>query len=294
MTEMINLELPASSSLRVSQLCASLDLSRAQYYRHRQHSKAADQDGELRQEIRAIAADQPAYGYRRITAQLARNGRCANHKRVLKIMRKDGLLCLRPKAFISTTQSHHSFTIYPNLARTLIVERLNQLWVADITYVHLRHEVCYLAVILDAYSRRVIGWQIDTSLDAQLVVRPLKQALAARTIKADLMHHSDRGTQYASDAYTSLLKQHQIIISMSRTGNPYDNAKAERFFKTLKYEEIYLNDYDNLADARRSIGTFLNDVYNHERLHSKLGYVPPAEFEQSLTSKNPAPQLVSN
>lgn len=291
MTEMINHELPASS-LPVSRLCRSLDLSRAQYYRHH-HSSAAERDAELRQAIRAIARDKPAYGYRRITAQLARNGTVANRKRVLKIMRKDGLLCSRRKAFISTTQSHHSFTIYPNLANSLLVERLNQLWVADITYVHLRCEVFYLAVILDAYSRRVIGWQMDMSLDAQLVVSALKQALAARTIKADLMHHSDRGTQYASDAYTGLLKQHQIVISMSRTGNPYDNAKAERFFRTLKYEEIYLNDYENFADARGSIGKFLDAVYNHERLHSKLGYVPPAEFEQSLTSKKPAPELVS-
>lgn len=293
MTEMINLELSASPSLTVSQLCASLDLSRAQYYRHQLCSAPAEQDVELRQEICAIAAAQPAYGYRRITAQLARNGRVANHKRVLKIMRKDGLLCLRRKAFVSTTQSQHSFTIYPNLARALLVEGINQLWVADITYVHLRREVFYLAVILDAYSRRVIGWQMDTSLDAQLVVSALKQALARRSIRAGLMHHSDRGAQYASDAYTGLLKQHQIVISMSRTGNPYDNAKAERFFRTLKYEEIYLNDYEDLAEARLSIGEFLDDVYNHERLHSKLGYVPPAEFELSLTSKQPAPALVS-
>jgi len=233
----------------------------------------------------------PAYGYRRITAQLARNGIVANHKRVLKLMRKDGLLCLGKAAFVNTTQSQHSFTIYPNLVPSLSVNCPNQLWVADITYIHLRREVFYLAVLLDAFSRRVLGWHMDSNLGAQLTVAALTMALAQRIITPNLVHHSDRGTQYASDVYINLLKEQGIRISMSRTGNPYDNAKAERFIKTLKYEEIYLNEYDDLAEARFRIGQFLDDVYNHKRLHSKLGYLPPAEFEQSF-SQSTRPQPV--
>jgi transposase InsO family protein len=293
MTEMINLELAALSTLSISQLCSVVGLSRAQYYRHSKRPPISEPDLELRQEIQEIAADMPSYGYRRITAQLERNGTVANHKRVLKLMRKDGLLCEPRKAFVNTTQSHHSFSVYPNLVPSLRVENINQLWVADITYIHLKHEVFYLAVLLDAYSRRVIGWQVASSIDSQLVLAALKQALAHRTITPGLVHHSDRGAQYASDVYVGLLKEHGISISMSRSGNPYDNAQAERLIRTIKYEEIYLNDYEDFAEARLYIGDFLDDVYNHKRLHSKLGYVPPAEFEQSLLAIKPAPRVVS-
>lgn len=290
MTQMINQELMTSAALSISRLCTALGLSRAEYYRHLTSTMEGEQDVTLRQAIQAIAADMPAYGYRRITAQLARNGIVANHKRVLKLMRKDGLLCLGKAAFVSTTQSQHSFTIYPNLVPALSIDGPDQLWVADITYIHLRRDVFYLAVLLDAFSRRVIGWHMDSNLAAQLAVAALQMALAQRTVTPSLVHHSDRGTQYASDAYVNLLKEQGIRISMSRTGNPYDNAKAERFIKTLKYEEIYLNDYDNLAEARFRIGDFLDEVYNHKRLHSKLGYVPPAEFERSFSlSTRPQP-----
>jgi transposase InsO family protein len=290
MTQMINQELAMLPALSVSQLCSALALSRAEYYRHSNGAVQADPDRQLRQEIQAIAADMPAYGYRRITAQLARNGVVANHKRVLQLMRKDGLLCARKPAFVNTTQSQHSFTVYPNLVPTLSIDSPNQLWVADITYIHLRREVFYLAVILDAFSRRVIGWQMDSTLGAQLTVAALQKALAQRTITPNLVHHSDRGTQYAANIYTNLLKEQGIRISMSRSGNPYDNARAERFIKTLKYEEIYLNEYEHLAEARFRIGDFLEEVYNHKRLHSKLGYVPPAEFEQSFSlSTRPQP-----
>jgi len=291
MTQMINQELVAPPALSVSCLCSSLSLSRAEYYRHSNRRELAEQNVELRQAIQEIAADMPAYGYRRITAQLARNGVVANHKRVLQLMRKDGLLCVRKPAFVNTTQSQHSFTIYPNLVPDLNVNGPDQLWVADITYIHLRRDLFYLAVILDAFSRRVIGWQMDSTLGAQLTVTALQKALAQRTITPHLVHHSDRGTQYAANVYTNLLKEHGIRISMSRSGNPYDNAQAERFIKTLKYEEIYLNEYDNLAEARFCIGQFLDEVYNHKRLHSKLGYVPPAEFEQSF-SQSTRPQPV--
>lgn len=291
MTEMINQALLQSPGLSVKRLCSALELSRAQYYRHAKSRTLGDQDLEMRQAIQQIVIQMPAYGYRRITAQLGRQGIVANHKRVLKLMREDGLLCAPKAAFVHTTQSQHSFTIYPNLVPFLIITGPDQLWVADITYIHLRREVVYLAVLLDAFSRRVLGWHMDTNLGAQLTVTALKTALAQRTIGPNLVHHSDRGTQYAAAAYVKLLKEHGIRISMSRTGNPYDNAKAERFIKTLKYEEIYLNEYDNLAEARFRVGEFLDHIYNHERLHSKLGYVTPAEFEQSF-SESTRPQPV--
>ena len=290
MTQIINHELATQPALSVSRLCSAVALCRAEYYRHSNCTPEAEPDLELRQEIQAIAADMPAYGYRRITAQLARNGVVANHKRVLQLMRKDGLLCVRKPAFVNTTQSQHSFTIYPNLVPTLSIDGPDQLWVADITYIHLRRDVFYLAVMLDAFSRRVIGWQMDSTLGAQLTVAALQKALAQRTITPNLVHHYDRGTQYAANVYANLLKEQGIRISMSRSGNPYDNAQAERFIKTLKYEEIYLNEYENFAEARFRIGDFLEEVYNHKRLHSKLGYVPPAEFEQSFSlSTRPQP-----
>jgi putative transposase len=290
MTQLINQELATPPTLSVRRLCAAVSLCRAEYYRQANRASQAKPDLELRQAIQAIASDMPAYGYRRITAQLARHGVVANHKRVLQLMRKDGLLCTRRPAFVKTTQAQPSFTVYPNLVPTLSLDGPDQLWVADITYIHLRREVCYLAVLLDAFSRRVIGWQLDSTLGAQLAVAALQPALAQRTITPRLVHHSDRGVQYAANVYTKLLKERGIRISMSRSGNPYDNAQAERFIKTLKYEEIYLNEYENLAEARGRIGDFLDEVYNHQRLHSKLGYVPPAEFERSfLQSTRPQP-----
>ena len=290
MTEMINQELGQSGGFSVNYLCSSLGLARAEYYRHSINKLGPEPDVELRQAIQQIATEMPAYGYRRITAQLVRAGQVVNHKRVLKLMRKDGLLCLPKATFIKTTQSQHSFTIYPNLVPSLSLDGPDQLWVAAITYIHLRREVFYLAVLLDAFSRRVIGWHMDSNLGAQLAVVALRMALAQRAVTPNLVHHSDRGSQYASDAYVNILKEQGIRISMSRTGNPYDNAKAERIIKTLKYEENYFNEYENLAEARFRIGEFLNEVYNHKRLHSKLGYVPPAEFEELfLHSTRPQP-----
>jgi transposase InsO family protein len=292
MTQMIKLEL-LPATLSVSQLCSSLSLSRAEYYRCANSLVTPEPDLDLRHAIQEIAYDMPAYGYRRITAQLGRNGVRANHKRVLKLMRKDGLLCNRKPAFVNTTQSQHSFTIYPNLVPALVLDGPNQLWVADITYIHLRREVFYLAVILDAFSRRVIGWQLDSTLGAHLALAALQMAISQRTITNTLVHHSDRGVQYASNVYIALLKEHGIRSSMSRGGNPYDNAQAERFMKTLKYEEVYLNEYEDRAEARFRIGEFLDEIYNHKRLHSKLGYVPPAEFEQSFPQSTRPRPLVS-
>ncbi len=268
---------------QISRLCATINLSRSTCYRHRDAGECDDSDIELRDQIQRIALAFPAYGYRRITAHLQRAGVVVNHKRVLRLMREDNLLCLRHRRFVATTDADHGLPVYPNLAPTLMLTGINQLWVADITYVRLPREFVYLAVILDAFSRRCIGWALDRHLDATLTVTALHHALGEREVAPGLVHHSDRGVQYASHAYTQLLEDQGIQISMSRRGNPYDNAKAESFIKTLKYEEVYLNDYESLAEARASIDHFLGNVYNEQRLHSALGYVPPVEFEQSLS-----------
>jgi putative transposase len=237
----------------------------------------------LRGEIQSIALESRSYGYRPITKELRRRGLIVNHKRVLRLLRADNLLCLRSRAFVSTTDSNHKLTVYPNLARELVLSNINQLWVADITYIRLRQEFIYLAVLLDAFSRRCIGWALSRQIDTQLALAALRLALRTRTMQPGLMHHSDQGVQYASYEYVALLHKHQIQISMSRTGNPYDNAKAERFMRTLKYEEIYMNDYDTLPEVRTSVRNFIEEVYNRKRLHSALAYVPPAEFEASLS-----------
>lgn len=273
---------------QISRLCAAVGLSRATFYRYREIGEPVAPDIALRDHIQRIALEFPAYGYRRITAHLRREGVSVNHKRVLRLMREDNLLCLRHRRFVATTDSDHGLPVYPNLAPTLTLTGINQLWVADITYVRLPREFVYLAVILDAFSRRCIGWALDRRLDATLTIAALQHALATRAVTPGLVHHSDRGVQYASHAYTQLLDDRGIQISMSRRGNPYDNAFAESFIKTLKYEEVYLNDYETLSEARASIEHFLGDVYNRKRLHSALGYVPPVEFEQTQSSPQPA------
>lgn len=255
-------------------------MSRAGYYRFLQPVAEQAAEMELRDAIQQQALAMPAYGYRRVTAALRRAGWVVNHKRVLRLMRVDNLLCLRKKAFVSTTDSNHELRIYPNLARDLKVNGLNQLWVADITYIRLLLEFVYLAVILDACSRRVIGWALGRTLEAELALAALHMALARGRVTPGLVHHSDRGVQYASKDYIELLTAHDILISMSRRGNPYDNAQAESFLKTLKYEEVYRTEYLDFADARRCLGQFIDSVYNEKRLHSALGYLPPVEFEQ--------------
>jgi putative transposase len=262
-------------------MCAAAQVSRASYYRF-VGSVAQDQDMELRNAIQKIALSRPSYGYRRVQAELRRRGRQVNHKRVRRLMREDNLLCVRRRSFVRTTDSRHGFTVYPNLAREMVLTDLNQLWVADITYIRLRAEFVYLAVMLDAYSRRVIGWELSNSLSAELALGALRMALKDRRFAPGLVHHSDRGVQYASGDYTELLRAHKVQISMSRRGNPYDNAQAESFMKTLKYEEVYRSDYRDQRDVRSGVGHFLEKVYNQKRLHSALGYLPPAEFERSL------------
>lgn len=272
----------SSGNSSVSCMCKALGLCRAEYYRWLSRRGRGDGDLEIREEIQRIALQWSSYGYRRITAELRRRGMVVNHKRVLRLMREDNLLCLCKGGRIWTTDSNHSHKVYPNLAKDLELSGVNQLWVADITYIRLLREFVYLAVILDAYSRRCIGWQLGQSLEAELTTGALKMALAARQLVPGLVHHSDQGVQYASDEYTRLLKENRIRISMSRQGNPYDNAKAESFIKTLKMEEVYMYEYENIGEAYDRIGHFLEQVYNQKRLHSALGYVPPAEFEQAL------------
>jgi transposase InsO family protein len=267
-------------------LSAAVGVSRASFYRHRQATVSTpisnQREIELRQTIEAIALEMPSYGYRPMTAELHRRGLLVNRKRVLRLMRQDNLLCRRKRSFVATTDSAHSLKVFPNLARDLMLTTADQLWVADITYIRLPREFVYLAVVLDAFSRRVIGWALDRHLTTELTLKALRRALATRSFKAGLVHHSDRGVQYAAADYISLLIKHQIRISMSRPGNPYDNAKAERFMRTIKYEEVHLTEYETLIEARASIRRFIEDVYNRKRLHSALGYRPPVEFEQLL------------
>jgi putative transposase len=284
MLELVTTAQEAADALPVTRICRALRLGRATYYRWHTAGPMPDQDLALRGHLQQIALEMPAYGYRRITHELQRRGVAVNHKRVLRLMREDNLLCLRKRSFVRTTDSAHALAVYPNLVPELRVDGLDQLWIADITYVRLPQEFVYLAVVLDAYSRRCIGWALDRTLEAGLALAALQMALATRQIRPGLVHHSDRGVQYASQTYTNLLKAQGIRISMSRTGNPYDNAQAESFIKTLKYEEVHVFEYENLAEARGRIGQFIEGVYNEKRLHSALGYRPPAEFERWLGS----------
>jgi len=269
--------------MTVQRMCKLGQVSRAGLYRFEPKDKRPDQDLDLRDEIQRIALEFPCYGRPRITAELKRRGWAVNHKRVGRIMREDNLLCLRKRKFVVTTDSNHSFRVYPNLAGSLALTGLDQLWIADITYIRLETEFVYLAVVLDAFSRRVIGWALDRSIEDDLAIAALQMAFRRRTPAPGLTHHSDRGVQYASKDYTGLLLDHGVQISMSRKGNPYDNAKCESFMKTLKYEEVHRQEYRDLADARASIDRFIERIYNGKRLHSALGYRPPVEFECSLS-----------
>jgi transposase InsO family protein len=261
-----------------------MGLARSSYYYQPRGATPAklQADADLRDRIEEIALRFPRYGYRRMTRQLQREGFLANHKRVLRLMRESDLLVKCRHQWHSTTDSKHGFRVYPNLCQEVRPTGLNQVWVADLTYIRLRWEFVYLAVILDAFSRRVVGYALSRSLEASLTVAALEAALAERRPPPGCIHHSDRGVQYACDEYVRLLTEAGLRISMSRRGNPYDNAQAESFFKTLKHEEVNLTEYRNFEEVAASIPAFIEQVYNRERLHSALGYLPPAEFEHNL------------
>jgi putative transposase len=274
----------SAQKLSVVGMCQAAGVSRAGYYRSQLGSEVGDPDMELRDEIQKIAVEWPSYGSRRITAELKRRGQEVNRKKVQRFMREDNLLCLRKRRWVATTDSGHNLRVYPNLAAEMSLTGVNQLWVADITYIRLDEEFVYLAVVLDAFSRRVIGWSLDRTIQDELTLAALTMALANRPNITGLTHHSDRGVQYASDDYIEKLKENRIQISMSRKGNPYDNSKAESFMKTLKTEEVYRTEYRDLEHARSCIQQFLEKIYNRRRLHSALGYLPPAEFERNLST----------
>jgi len=272
--------LPQGNST-IARMCTLAGVSRAGYYRHFEASAPRQEETSVRDAIQRLALANRHYGYRRIAALLRRDGFAVNHKRVLRLMREDNLLCLRKRAFVPvTTDSRHGWRVVPNLARGMVTTGPDQLWVADITFIRLKEEFAFLAIVLDAFSRRVVGWALDTHLKASLAIDALNMAIAARRpAPGSLIHHSDRGVQYACYDYAAVLESHGIQASMSRVGNPYDNARAESFMKTLKQEEVDGRSYRDVHHARNDIGAFIEDVYNRQRLHSALAYQSPAEFE---------------
>jgi len=269
---------------QASHACDLAHVSRAGFYRHYEEHEPRQADVALRDLIQQIVLENRFYGYRRVSAELDQRGVVVNHKRVLRLMRADNLLAVRKQRFVFTTDSRHGYAVYPNLAARLRLSGVNQLWVADITYVRLRETFLYVAIVMDAFSRRVVGWELAEDLRAERAFGALNRALADRHIEPGIVHHSDRGVQYCCHAYVEKLRTHDFAISMSRTGNPYDNAKAESFMKTLKSEEVYLRQYRHQEEARASIQRFIEEVYNRKRLHSALGYLAPDAFEQQNSS----------
>jgi putative transposase len=273
-------------------MCHVARVSRAGFYRDWQQRQPEVEEMELRARIQQIVlAHRRCYGYRRIKRDLKDQGWVVNHKRVARIMGEDNLLAVRRRRYILTTDSRHDLPVFRNLAATMKLTGINQLWVADLTYLRLRQQFLYLAVVLDAYSRRVVGWALDDSLQARLVLAALHNAIRERQPAAGLVHHSDRGAQYASREYIAVLEEHGIEASMSRAGNPYDNARCESFLKTLKQEEIYTRQYRDRTDLERHMAEFLDQYYNRRRLHSALGYRSPEDFERSLQPQMTTTQM---
>jgi putative transposase len=278
--------MPLQGSLSIERMCQLVAVSRRSFYRLLKEGRPVEEEMEVRSAIQQIALEhRRRYGYRRITAELRHRGMQVNHKRVVRIMWEDDLLAIQPKRFKITTNSNHKFEVYLNLASRMKLNGVNQLWVADITYIRLKAEFVYLAVILDAFSRKVVGWSLDRTLAARLTIVALEQAIQARRPAPGLVHHSDRGFQYACTEYISIIEQYRMIPSMSRPANPYDNASCESFMKTLKREEIYANKYEDLEELRANIEEFIERYYNRLRLHSALGYQSPEEFEQKSESQ---------
>jgi transposase InsO family protein len=276
-------------SLCIERMCELARVSRAGFYRSLQEQRPVEEEMEVRSGIQQIALEhRRRYGYRRIAAELRRRGMQVNHKRVLRIMREDNLLAVKRRRFVVTTDSKHSLEVYLNLASRMKLTGTDQLWVADITYIRLKAEFVYLAVILDGFSRKVVGWELDRTLASRLAIAALEQAIAQRQPRPGLVHHSDRGIQYACGEYVATLEKHRMVPSMSRPANPYDNASCESFIKTLKREEIYANQFDDLEHLRANIAEFIEHYYNRQRLHSALGYRSPEEFERQSKSQSVA------
>ena len=242
-------------------------------------------EADLRDRVETICLGFPRYGYRRVTYQLKREGKQVNHKKVLRLMRESDLLCRVKRKRVKTTNSRHRFPRYPNLIKGMVINRLNQVWLSDITYIRIRTGFVYLAAILDAFSRKVIGYAVSGALDTTLTLQALRMAIAQRQPGTGIIHHSDQGVQYASTEYVDELLRHNFEISMERTGNPYENAMMESFFKTLKYEEVNLCEYETYQDVVARLPYFIEEVYNQKRLHSALGYCPPNEFEEALLNQ---------
>ncbi len=259
-----------------------IELARSSYYYRAMVPR--QQDADLRDRLEALALEFPRYGYRRMTAQLKREGFRINHKRVLRVMRESDLLCKVRRRHVLTTDSQHGLPVYPNLYRNALPSQPDRVWVADVTYIRIPAEFVYLAVVLDACSRKVVGWGLSRRLDSGLTLAAFQAAIASRKPSLGCIHHSDRGVQYASGRYVKLLTEHGFRISMSRKGNPYDNAQAESFLKTLKAEEVYLREYRSFEQVNQRVEQFIEEVYNRKRLHSALGYQSPEQFEQTLTN----------
>jgi putative transposase len=284
--------MPLQGGLSIERMCELAPVSRAGFYRWLQEPQPVEEEMEVRSLIQQIAIEhRRRYGYRRVSVELRRRGMTVNHKRVARIMREDNLLAVQPRQFVATTQSDHKLEVYLNLARRMKLTGIDQLWVADITYIRLKTEFVYLAVILDGFSRKVVGWWLERSLASRLAMAALQEAIAMRKPSPGLVHHSDRGVQYASEGYVAVLERSGMIPSMSRPANPYDNASCESFLKTLKREEIHANQYRDLAHLRCNIEEFIERYYNRQRLHSALGYRSPEEFEQQTKASDSMTQF---